>query len=419
MNTAESDAPEQTSLFLADDDCADMEPGCVMEIQGPYGPVTIPESLLQKIWLRRDFEGGDLRLTDGRSLKVIEPGSWNLQEGPDFRNAVFDIEGERLIGDVEIHFYASDWLAHGHADDRHFRGVVLHVTLFPSSRPLDRGDGYLLPELALLPYLKTDLESYAHDEALLTLEKRDALELVKPLLSHSVDQRRALLRMKAEQRYRQKLEVAKARHERLGWLEGCHEACLEALGYRRNREPMLKLANLYPLRDFVAKTTDGGFAEKLYCEPQGQWKLAGLRPANHPRKRLQQYCALVAEQSAWPTQLGALLAGLNLPGVEASTKVYRRHSDLARFRNRTRDDVFQGTIGGTRLHTLLGDALLPLWAADTGRDAFGPWFHGFPGDYPEVLAGFLKQAEIVDGKQWPMCHGWVQGALQVLIEGGV
>lgn len=414
--------PEQTALFL--DNEWDTSPGnkpiLVEEIQGPYGPLTIPETLLQKIWLRRDYDGTALTLSDGRKLSIIEAGSWNLQEGPDFRNAVIDLAGQRLVGDVEIHFYATDWQAHNHGEDPQFRNVILHVTLFPANSSIDRGDGYPLPNLALLPYLNTDLESYANDEALLTLEKRDALDLIKPLLQHNTQQRRDLIREKAHQRYRQKLEVARERHRQLGWEEACHQACMEALGYRRNRDTMLKLAKMHPLQQLASEVRSDPLhtAEQLLNQASGHWKLAGLRPANHPHQRLKQYCLLVSKQAHWPRQLGTLLSGLNLPCVEASTQVYRRHSDLSRFRKRTKDEVLCGTIGGTRLNTLLGDALLPLWAADTGRDAFGPWFHGFPGDYPEVLGGFLKQAGIVEGKQWPMSHGWVQGALQVLIEGG-
>ena len=45
----------------------------VAEFQGLYGPFTIAERVLQKIWLRQDFDGHAARLADGRAL---EPGQY-------------------------------------------------------------------------------------------------------------------------------------------------------------------------------------------------------------------------------------------------------------------------------------------------------------------------------------------------------
>ena len=40
----------------------------VAEFQGLYGPFTVAEKVLQKIWLRRDFALPRARLTDGRAV---------------------------------------------------------------------------------------------------------------------------------------------------------------------------------------------------------------------------------------------------------------------------------------------------------------------------------------------------------------
>ncbi len=41
------------------------------EIQGLYGPITVPETLLQKIWMRRDFNIEKLTTIDGKPIKII------------------------------------------------------------------------------------------------------------------------------------------------------------------------------------------------------------------------------------------------------------------------------------------------------------------------------------------------------------
>src|SRR3954449_10774487 len=88
------------------------------EIQGLYGAFSFPEKLLQKIWLRGDFSRAAAVLTDGRAIRTVHPGKWNLLGGPDFRAARLCFgDGAEIVGDVEVHLHASDWDAHGHARD--------------------------------------------------------------------------------------------------------------------------------------------------------------------------------------------------------------------------------------------------------------------------------------------------------------
>src|SRR5438094_10651668 len=111
------------------------------EIQGLYGAFSFPEKLLQKIWLRGDFNRAAAVTADGRHVRVIHPGKWNLLGGPDFRGAGLAVGEEReTVGDIEVHLHAGDWDAHGHARDHAYDGVVLHVVLFfPEAGQITRG----------------------------------------------------------------------------------------------------------------------------------------------------------------------------------------------------------------------------------------------------------------------------------------
>src|SRR5690606_30693192 len=104
----------------------------VTEIQGLYGAFTFPEKLLQKIWLRGDFNRSVAATTDGRRVTILHPGKWNLLGGPDFKGARlrFD-DGAEVQGDIEVHLHLGDWDAHRHASDPAYDQVVLHVILFP------------------------------------------------------------------------------------------------------------------------------------------------------------------------------------------------------------------------------------------------------------------------------------------------
>ena len=117
----------------------------VAEMQGLEGAFSFAEKLLQKIWLRGDFDRSAAVTTDGQRVRIIHPGKWNLLGGPDFTGArlrLGEAAGRDLVGDVEVHLRAADWDAHGHARDPAYDGVVLHVVLFPPTQPhATRGAG--------------------------------------------------------------------------------------------------------------------------------------------------------------------------------------------------------------------------------------------------------------------------------------
>ena len=45
---------------------------------------------------------------------ISSPGWWNLEAGPDFRNAELFVDGNRICGDVEIHLSSGEWYQHRH-----------------------------------------------------------------------------------------------------------------------------------------------------------------------------------------------------------------------------------------------------------------------------------------------------------------
>ena len=88
-------------------------------------PPLLPEHLLAKLWRAR--EGRSLRTVDGRKVTVVYAGRPAPGHGPDFQDAVLEMDNRRSTGDVELHRVPSDWHAHGHGADPAYDGVVLHV----------------------------------------------------------------------------------------------------------------------------------------------------------------------------------------------------------------------------------------------------------------------------------------------------
>ena len=60
----------------------------VLEASGLYGFFKVEENLIQQIWKNGDFDQRNLHTSEGKSLKIINPGKWNLaEEGPDFKGS--------------------------------------------------------------------------------------------------------------------------------------------------------------------------------------------------------------------------------------------------------------------------------------------------------------------------------------------
>lgn len=99
-----------------------------MARDGPRAPVR--EAELAARWAAGAWRGATLRALSGATYRLIFEGRRNGGPGPDFRDAALATEdGARLLGDVELHLRARDWLAHGHHTDARYNRVILHVTL--------------------------------------------------------------------------------------------------------------------------------------------------------------------------------------------------------------------------------------------------------------------------------------------------
>jgi hypothetical protein len=85
------------------------------------------EQLLQFIWQFQYYNRTELETTGGECIKVINAGTWNHNQGPDFMDAKVSINKILLAGTVEVHVQSSDWGRHHHERDRNYRNVVLHV----------------------------------------------------------------------------------------------------------------------------------------------------------------------------------------------------------------------------------------------------------------------------------------------------
>ena len=395
-------------------------PGSLAELQGLYGPFAFPELLLQKLWWRQEFACAGAQTADGRMLRVIAPGRWNRLGGPDFLDAVVELDGVRLRGAVEVHLRAEDWEAHHHRDDPAYDGVMLHVVLFPPPAPSTRGaGGRQIPVLALLPLLWYDLEEYAADEAVAALMNRADHRIAVELAPLPLKDLQTLLEPFGRQRWLAKVRYARRRVERLGWEAACHQTALEVLGYRSNRAAMLRVGTAHPLDEWREGEAD---VEAFYEEIRDAWSVQGVRPANQPRVRLRQYQAWVRERPQWPEQLleWAVSAMIGWEAPELWTAgAQRRTCGFAGCWKHLLQQVTAATVARPRADHLVGDAFLPLLAAreePLAGPAFTWWWMGYPGDLPNPIRCALRDLGLARGGAQPATHGAAQALLGWLVD---
>ncbi|MCG8527113.1 MAG: DUF2851 family protein [Opitutales bacterium] len=387
------------------------------EIQGYYGSLSIAEKVVQQLWSEQNFKCTHLTTQDGDPVEIVNPGRWNTLEGPDFKQATIKICGRKLVGDIEVHLYPEDWNRHRHRADVNYADVILHVTLFRASERFS----HPTDSLVLLPYLEEDLETLVTRYFLDQTQSQDEKlpEWANTLQTiGSPKEEHLLLWEKARIRWEQKRRLATSRLKSESWKEVCHQYALEVLGYRRNRVPMHRIALEFPL----GKTKEWE-AETIYRKKMGQWKLRGIRPANHPLKRLKSYGDILNKELNWPEKLLELAFAHffsrdldHAPIDLGNLKRMRAFYEIPELNELIKKKIFQEAIGGTRIHTLCVDAVLPLISAKLNIDLFPEWYVWYLGDAPDLLLSYLQSSSIAGVKGAVCCNGWIQGLLQVGFE---
>jgi len=296
-----------------------------------------PERLVQAIWQHQRLRRDELKTITSESVRVFHPGFANLEGGPDFRGAVLQIGAEPpRSGDVEVDLRAGGWRAHGHDRNPNFHNVLLHVvwedgadatatvaslnSRKPESHPAVLSLGNVLD--APLSELSLSLEN----ESLRSLPESLRGKCCAPLRELAGPDVVRLLEQAALVRLENKAAQFRARAKNAGWEQALWENLFRALGYKHNVWPMQNLAEqrtrllsglnnenaplvlqarllgtsrLLPDELTRAQRTTDNYLRRVWdiwwrerdafsdvILPRAAWRFHGLRPANHPSRRL-------------------------------------------------------------------------------------------------------------------------------------
>jgi len=306
------------------------------EVAAPKFP---PELELQAMWFAGSF-GRDFRLKDGRKLRIVQFGEWNLGAGPDFAHAAIAIDGAQHTGDIEIDTTTSDWENHGHSTNPTFTNIILHVAFEPNSREMfvRTANHRQVPELLISPSQLADALRLPSRETAIAIPGR-CIQPLRRMPKLSVER---LLREAALRRASQKASRFLQTIEAHDFDTALFQATAETLGYGGNKLPMKLLAQRAPIASLRANPE---FAEAILLGTAGfldpelhhrapeetreylldlwktwwkirpdheppesrrpAWKTHGQRPANHPHRRTGGLSVLVKH---WPTFRKLVLA---------------------------------------------------------------------------------------------------------------
>lgn len=228
------------------------------------------EEELYKIWA--DIASRATSLVSGKNTKIsiLSSGTRNTSGGPDFVEAIIMVGDKILTGDVEIHLNSSDWVLHGHNNDKKYDRVILHVVLNDDGIPAINTNGETVPTLVLPQELVTDAPAGENKCKSITMEKVEKIILELGL-----------------KRLRRKSLLFQNRLFSEFPDQVLYEGICDALGYSKNREPFRLLSKLLPIRllyHILARHSEKGetllLLEALYLGTAGFFSVAHGRIPN-------------------------------------------------------------------------------------------------------------------------------------------
>lgn len=271
---------------------------------------------MQYVWKHRLWRSEDMVTNTGKKVRVVDPGLLNTDAGPDFFNAKIEIDGHMWVGNVEMHYRATDWKRHRHDSDKAYDSVILHVVA-KDDAPVRRTNGELIPQLVLevSPQFNADYASLVG--ATIEVPCAEKIKQVPHLTIVEWVEGLAFERLHGKvERIHQLLDSFNG-----SWEDVCYVTLARNFGFGINNDAFERLARRTPLR-LLGKHSDSvlqieallfGQAGMLDAQKQGMdsyynqlcteyaflsnkfqltpmekesWKLFRIRPQNFPYRRI-------------------------------------------------------------------------------------------------------------------------------------
>ncbi|MFN0030865.1 MAG: DUF2851 family protein [Flavobacteriales bacterium] len=305
------------------------------------------EAFLHYIWKYKLFNSPELHTKSGEQIIIHHSGTHNYGGGPDFLNARIRIGETMWAGHVEIHLHASDWHAHKHTDDVHYKNVVLHV-VFDNDKEIhlhNPGDLQVLDLSGYIPQGQwNQYEHWLHSKSWIPCQAQ--LPGIDMITWTNWKDRLLMERLEIK---------CKAVYEQLhkvngDWSESFYRLLARNFGFKVNSDAMEMLAESLPQSILAKHKSDPFQIEALLFGQSGllmqifsdeypndlkkeyeflqkkytlktmnaaAWNFGRMRPSNFPTIRIAQFAALICKsehlfsallETEWPNDIRKLFA---------------------------------------------------------------------------------------------------------------
>ncbi|MGA9049137.1 MAG: DUF2851 family protein [Dehalococcoidia bacterium] len=342
----------------------------------------------------------------GNDIQVIHPGRGSTGAGCDFQDAVIEMNGERIVGDVEIHVTSDLWLKHRHNVNPLYNGIILHAAMWQrGGLPVKLHNGRTIPTVILHKFIPGQ-----------AADIRLTSNMPAPGCPHS---RRPAIRTKlhrilaraGRQRFIQKSETFSTSLCTSDASQVLYKAICRALGYFRNAAPFEELAGILPF----------SLLEKYaVCDPLTRqaclFGAAGLLPSQGPDMGI---CTDEEESAMEGRWLDVRLPVSPMAGgkwthscIRPGNSPLKRLAGLSYLLNRFEDT---GVLAGLSL--LIATAPLKQASLILGNcltvkgDGYWAWHHDFgrSHEHATALIGRGRAGEIAVNAVLPFFHALAHG----------
>jgi hypothetical protein len=312
----------------------------------------IKEYQLQYMW-SRIVKGTEFKTVTGLSIRITNPGVWNKEEGPDFKNAVIEVDGVIKTGDIEVHLNSNAWEQHGHQNDCNYSNVILHIVKKYQHKDFYHKIGYKIPTIELPYGIISEFTAKNKDK----YPKGYCAELFNKLSEKKIEQ---LFEYAGIERFKRKAEKLADYILKYGVNHAFLLCLFDALGYKKNRTQFAELLKRVSKHDLNA--LDNVEVNSILWGESGllpdptqftsnddymvefikrnwhiwwrlrknnieniSWNLSGVRPQNNPCRRIAAAQILIKRFSISSGFSKLLALFMNIDNYETTWKVLKPH----------------------------------------------------------------------------------------------
>ena len=344
------------------------------------------EELLHYLWSYK-LMNKKLETTNGSEVIIHSPGQRNYDAGPDFFNAIIEIDSIKWAGNIEIHVDASDWFKHKHDNDNTYDNILAHV-VYNNDISVTRKNGDIIPSIELKSQIQKQIFNQ-YSKLVLSISDiscGNELKNIIPITRIQWFEKLAFDRLQNKTQNFQDLLYASNGN----FLEVAMQKIARSFGYSVNADAMEQLAKSIGHRIILKHSTNRFQLEALFFGASGLlnniqnekypimikaeyeylkskysiqestnkiWKFMRMRPANFPTIRISQMAGVLHNISGDITQLFDV-DNINKLRILLSSNASKYWNTHYKFGNEVRSQV--KTLGPTTIDVIILNTIIPL-----------------------------------------------------------